>query len=100
MPKCSHDTVRINMTIDREVLAVISVSDATQVVERPVTLRMNAGCPQCSYSAVFTVYPNRSDGYGWSRWPKWLLRRLQVLRMESPAIEEALRAFDFDKLKM
>lgn len=100
MPKCSHDEVRVSVSINYEICATVGYAEASQITERPVQLRVSVGCSQCSYNAVFTAYPNRSDGYGWGRWPKWLLRRMGVLSHESLAVHQALESFDFHNQKM
>lgn len=100
MPKCSHDELHVIVSIMYEVQAEVGYAEARAVTERPVQLRVTAACLQCSYNSVFTAYPNRADGFGWSRWPKWLLRRMGVLSRESTAVHQALETLEFRQLKI
>lgn len=100
MPKCSHDELHVIVSIQYEVQAEVDFAEARAVTEQPVQLRVAAACLQCSYRSVFTAYPNRADGFGWGRWPKWLLRRMGVLSHESSAVYQALAAFEFYNLRV
>lgn len=96
MPKCLHQNVSIEATIEYRVTAQVGVVHVDMIGELPTSLRITVNCPECTFVNVFTAYPNRDDGHGWSRWPKWLLHRMQILRMDSAAIEGVLRALAFD----
>lgn len=96
MAKCHHDVIRVDVRIERWTGVVVDLQDAMLVEDEPHSMRLNVECRNCNYVSAFTVYPYRADGFGWSRWPKWLLRRMQVIRQVAPAVDEALRQFEYD----
>lgn len=90
MPKCTHELAWIEARIEYWVEAKVGVVHAEGYCERAMGLRVAVGCPDCSYTSVFTAYPNREHGFGWDRWPKWLLHRMQIMSYESAILNWTL----------
>lgn len=94
MARCNHPAVIVTIDISRTVLATIHAAGSAEVkTDVPKTIRVAVTCLDCGYNNVETTYSDMSGP--WSRWPKWLKDRLNILRHTSKPLDEALTALAF-----
>lgn len=96
MSRCNHSEARLTINIERELQGSVTDIGAVAIAyDVPIRIRVSVWCDDCGYSNVETTYSNNINGM-WTRWPKWLKGRLDIMRRVSKPLDDALTALKFD----
>lgn len=85
MPRCQHEFATVDIDLDDKIIA------SAEAISPLVTLqiRLAVTCFACRFAGVYRAYKGNEATGDPQYWPKWLLRRVTVLRDQSPIIESA-----------
>lgn len=85
MPRCQHESANSQIKL----LTKLEAGDWGHTRSTTVSMQLLTICPQCLYQAVYHADRSGRPARDPANWPKWLLRRVTVLRDQSPVIEAA-----------
>lgn len=85
MPRCQHEAATVDIDLADKLIASAETISPLKTMQ----IRIAVTCSACRFVGVYRAYEGNEAAGDPQNWPKWLLRRVTVLRDQSPIIESA-----------